>query len=128
MRQVDRGLKKSQREIEREIRKLQMEEKKTLAEIKKLANQGQKVRIGHESLALIATDGSQPPPSVGSCENDGEAGGATAQTTGEALQGESATQWGVSDGEERSGNAIHDEGHADGHRSDAASQRSDATG
>jgi uncharacterized protein YlxW (UPF0749 family) len=44
MREVDRGLKKSQREIEREIRKLQMEEKKTLAEIKKLANQGQTVR------------------------------------------------------------------------------------
>ena len=45
MRQVDRGLKKSQREIEREIQKLQMEEKKTLAEIKRLANQGQKVRV-----------------------------------------------------------------------------------
>ena len=45
MRQVDRGLKKSQREIEREIHKLQMEEKKVLAEIKKLASQGQKVRL-----------------------------------------------------------------------------------
>ena len=44
MRQVDRGLKKSQREIEREIHKLQVEEKKTLAEIKKLAGQGQTVR------------------------------------------------------------------------------------
>lgn len=41
MRQVDRGLKKSGRELEREIKKLQMDEKKTLAEIKKLASQGQ---------------------------------------------------------------------------------------
>jgi division protein CdvB (Snf7/Vps24/ESCRT-III family) len=41
MREVDRGLKKSGRELEREIRKLQMQEKKTLAEIKKLASQGQ---------------------------------------------------------------------------------------
>lgn len=45
MRQVDRGLKKSGRELEREIRKLQMDEKKTLAEIKKLASQGQQVRL-----------------------------------------------------------------------------------
>ena len=36
---------RSQREIEREIHKLQMEEKKVLAEIKKLASQGQKVRL-----------------------------------------------------------------------------------
>ena len=43
MRQVDRGLKKSGRELEREIRKLQQQEKKTLAEIKKLASQGQQV-------------------------------------------------------------------------------------
>jgi charged multivesicular body protein 2A len=43
MREVDRGLKKSGRELEREIRKLQMQEKKTLAEIKKLASQGQQV-------------------------------------------------------------------------------------
>ena len=45
MRQVERGMKRSQREIEREIHKLQMEEKKVLAEIKKLASQGQKVRL-----------------------------------------------------------------------------------
>ncbi len=51
MRQVDRGLKKSGRELEREIKKLQMDEKKTLAEIKKLASQGQQVSITRVNCA-----------------------------------------------------------------------------
>lgn len=105
MRQVDRGLKKSQREIEREIHKLQMEEKKTLTEIKKLAGQGQTVRppdrpTHADCTAALTTACNMPHCAAdqtgrltrerthaGAGQDDGEAGGAAAEAAREAVQG-----------------------------------------